>query len=540
MSKKKLIVGVLSIAFLWIPVKAGDTIPRKPKLAVVVVVDQMRYDYLERFYDYYEEEGFKRLLHDGYNFRNTHYNYISTRTAPGHASLLTGTTPSRHGITSNNWYDRQQRKTVFSIRDSMETTIGAQHPAEVSFSPRNLIASTVNDELKLSNYGRSKVFAFSIKERGAILTGGHLADAAYWLSSNKFVTSSYYSKKTPLWLDKFNRKKLTANYLKDGWKLMRDASNYPVELIEGSFDEKPLQNMESKFPYSYNSLDSGIIANTPFANSLLTDVVMTCIEEERLGKSEVTDFLSISYSATDYIGHHFGPQSLEIMDTYLRLDRDIARLLSTLDNHVGTGNYVLVLTADHGGMHNASYLESIGMNSGYTNKESLKEGLDQFLGERTSLFGLVLSLRDEQVYLDVEEALANDISRSQLFKLAEEWLLEQQGIRDVVIVDSLKHEDYHDSEIRALLKRGVYPKRSGDLIFLHDPGWQSQYLSANHGTAYTYDTHVPNLWFGWQVPKGESSNYKKITSIATTLAMMLRISLPNAADGEPLEELLEE
>ncbi|MEC3908503.1 alkaline phosphatase family protein [Tamlana sp. 2201CG12-4] len=512
--------------------------PKTPKLVVGIVVDQMRYDYLERFYDYYEEEGFKRLINKGFNFRNTHYNYIPTRTAPGHASLFTGTTPARHGITSNNWYNRATKSSVFSIADTTVYTVGLENSKNTSYSPQNLMASTVNDELKLFHYGKSKVFGFSIKERGAILTAGHAANAAYWLSNGKFVTSSYYQKELPEWLTGFNDKGIAATYLRDGWNLLLDRSEYPEELIDNRHFERSITDQEPEFPYSFPSNDNGAIGSTPFGNSYLTDVAIRCIEAESLGKQEVPDFITISYSATDYIGHRYGAGSLEIMDTYLRLDRDIARLLQKLDESVGMENYVVVLSADHGGMHNAEHLEEQKMNSGFTYKNRLKEKLNTYLRTETGLDELVIRLRDEQVYLDMEKAKTR-IEEDKLIALTKQWFLQQKGIRDVVSIKELENGYYHNDEIRGMLKRGVYPKRCGDIIFIHEPGWQSQYLAANHGTAYTYDTHVPMLWYGWKVPQGESARYKTITSIAPTLSMMLRVPLPNAADGRPLIELLD-
>lgn len=509
-----------------------------PDLVVFVVVDQMRYDYLERFYDQYSEDGFKRLMQEGFNFRNTHYNYIPTRTAPGHASLLTGTTPARHGITSNNWYDRTTKQGVFSIGDSTVNTVGLETKNKGSYSPRNLMASTVNDELKLFHYGRSKVFGFSIKERGAVLTAGHAANAAYWLGNGKFVSSSYYQEELPKWLQDFNVEGRAADYLKNGWDLLLKQSEYPKELMDNRPFERSITKQSAQFPYKLTAKDALAIGSTPYGNSYLTDVAIRCIEAEKLGRHKQPDFLSISYSATDYIGHRYGPGSLEIMDTYLRLDRDIARLLKELDASVGKEKYVLVLSADHGGMHNAQHLVNQKMHSGYTYKKPLKEQLNAYLEAKTGLTELVIRLRDEQVYLDLEKA-DGKIESKKLLELANEWLLEQEGIRDAVIVQELVKGHYHNDEIRGMLKRGVYPKRCGDIIFIHEPGWQSQYLAANHGTAYTYDTHVPMLWYGWKVPQGESAQHKTITSIAPTLSMMLRIPLPNAADGQPLIELLD-
>jgi predicted AlkP superfamily pyrophosphatase or phosphodiesterase len=545
---KKFKINVISNLFSYfipllyfIPTLKGFPVQNKemPKLVVIVVVDQMRYSYLDQFYPYFEAGGFKRLLKEGFNYRNTHYNYIPTRTAPGHASIVTGTTPARHGITSNNWYDRVTNKAVFSIADSTVFTINGNEKGKktTSYSPRNLLASTIGDELKLFHYKKPKVFGFSIKERGAVLMAGHIPNAAFWLSNGKFVTSSYYCDQLPNWLKDFNKKNKGRTYLKDGWNLLHKKSLYPPSLLVNK--KTPKNNVATQFSNTISSKNVNVLGSTPFGNAYLTDVVIECLEAEKLGQQEVPDLLTISYSATDYIGHQYGAGSIEIMDTYLRLDRDIKRLLNKLDEHVGKENYVFVLTADHGGMHNAFYLSNQNLMSGYTYKKRLKNDLNAYLKSKTGVDSLIIRLRDEQIYFDNEKMERLNLNKSSIFDLSTHWLLQQSGIRDAIAIPDLLLHSFRATEMRGMLKKGVYPKRFGDIVFIHEPGWQSQYLFANHGTPYTNDTHVPMVWYGKNIPKGATAKYTTTTSLAPTLSMMLRIPLPNAADGEPLLELVD-
>ncbi|BDD05784.1 alkaline phosphatase family protein [Aureibacter tunicatorum] len=516
--------------------------PDKPKLIVSIVVDQMRYDYLDRFKELYTQDGFNRLRKNGFDFRNTHYNYIPTRTAPGHASLFTGTTPSRHGIGGNGWFDKNLKKGIFSISDTTVHLISHRNKSKgsASYSPANLLASTVGDELKLATYGESKVIGIGIKARASVLTSGHAADAAYWISGGELVTSSYYRDSLPQWAISFNGKERTEELLKDGWPLLLPVDQYPASLVsnDNRKEEYSITEQSPVFPYTFGRNEHDLIGTTPFGNTLLTEAAIACIEGEDLGQGDVSDFLIIGYSATDYIGHRYGAGSLEMMDAYLRLDRDIGYLIDALDQKVGDGNYVIVLTADHGGMHTSEHLSDHHFHTGLTQKNQLREHLNNYFQQKYGLTDIVLRLKDEQVYLDFEQATRKGITKEEVEEIALNWFKKQEGIRDVVSKTDLLSRSFKNDEVRQMLKRGVYPSRSGDVFFMHEPGWQSKYMAANHGTAYTYDTHVPNVWYGWKIPQGESVERKEITSIAPTLSMMFRVSLPNASSTVPLKEVL--
>ena len=344
----------------------------KPKLIVGVVIDQMRAEYLYRFQDNYAENGFKRLLREGFNVKNTHYNYIPTATGPGHTSIYTGTTPVNHGIVSNDWYNRELGRSIYCAEDStvfLVDHLGVQKDEKFknfSRSPKNNLTTTITDELKLFTNQRSKVIGVSLKDRGAIFPSGHLANAAYWYNPNNghFVTSSYYMNKLPQWLIKFNNKKKSDSLLNQTWKTLLPIEKYiHSEIDDSSFEKKFKGKQLSIFPYDLKTLrkENGnykLITHVPQGNTLLTELVKATIKGENLGRNETTDFLTISYSSTDYVGHNFGIRSKELEDTYIRMDREIALLLKDLDTEVGKDNYILFLTADHAVSDNPPFLKS--------------------------------------------------------------------------------------------------------------------------------------------------------------------------------------
>ncbi|MEO8088088.1 MAG: alkaline phosphatase family protein, partial [Bacteroidota bacterium] len=334
--------------------------PAKPKLVVGIVVDQMRYDYLFRFKEKYSEGGFRRLMHDGFLFENANYNYVPTYTAPGHTCIYTGTTPSHNGIISNDWYDRELGKTIGCVWDSTMKPVGTTSISG-KMSPKNLLCTTVTDELRAASNFKSKVIGIALKDRGAILPAGHSANAAYWHDpySNNWVTSSYYMAQLPTWAQKFNERKMVDSMLSKPWNTLLPVDSY----VESTADDTPYEGLfkgETKpvFPHNLPEIkkdDEELIRKTPFGNTFTAMFAKAAIEGEQLGKGSNIDFLAISFSSTDYVGHMFGTNAIELEDTYIRLDRDLADLLSYLDNTVGKNNYLLFLTADHGAVANPIY-----------------------------------------------------------------------------------------------------------------------------------------------------------------------------------------
>src|SRR6478672_1251909 len=332
----------------------------RPKLVVGLVVDQMRWDYLYRFYNRYNTGGFKRLLSEGFSCENTFIPYLPTHTAPGHSCIYTGSVPAFHGIMGNSWYDKAQKKVVYCTDDTSVHTIGSNSTAG-EMSPSNMWANTVTDQLRLATNFKSKTIAIALKDRASILPGGHLSNASYWFdnASGGWISSSYYMKDLPTWVKAFNAKKTPDVYLKQNWNTLYPIASYDQSTTDSNRYENKLGTEDITFPHN----TATIVANryesfrtTPFGNTYTLDMAREAIKAEQLGKRGVTDFLALSLSSTDYIGHSFGPNSIEVEDTYLRLDKDLSACFQYLDATFGKGQYLLFLTADHGVAHNPSFL----------------------------------------------------------------------------------------------------------------------------------------------------------------------------------------
>lgn len=539
----KRIWGILILMVAFCSSIAAQSTPKKPKLIVGIVVDQMRQDYLYKYADRYSEDGFKRLINEGFMMKNGHYNYIPTYTGPGHASVYTGTTPATHGIIGNNWYVKSTGESIYCAGDSTVTNVGGT-PGNGQISPRNLLTTTITDELRFASNKRSKVVGIAIKDRGASLPAGHLGDA-YWFDSENgdFMTSTYYHDELPAWVKAFNAKKLPDSYLDQSWETLYPIDTYTQSIaddnpFEASFTGKEL----STFPYNLAQLREqnggpGLITATPFGNSLTLDFAIAAIEGENLGKGKETDFLAMSFSSPDYIGHRFGPASVELEDNYLRLDRDMATLLEYLDETIGEGEYLIFLTADHGVADVATYMESEKVPSGNLNVSYIRS---QLIGYMIAVYGegdWILNVSNEQVFLN--EKLARD-QKLDLGKIEDElalFLLRFGGIKEVYTATTMKTAAFEEGRAHSL-QNGYNHKSSGNLLLILEPGWLTGGAKGtSHGTGFTYDTHVPILFFGWNVKSGSSSRYASITDIAPTLSMMLGIRLPNGSTGQPIFEI---
>ena len=520
----------------------------KPKLIVGIVIDQMRAEYLYRFQGNYAEDGFKRLLREGFNVKNTHYNYIPTATGPGHTSIYTGTTPVNHGIVSNDWYNRELGRSIYCAEDStvfLVDHLGVQKDKKFknfSRSPKNNLTTTITDELKLFTNQRSKVIGVSLKDRGAIFPSGHLANAAYWYNPNNghFVTSSYYMNKLPQWLIKFNNKKKSDSLLNQTWKTLLPIEKYiHSEIDDSSFEKKFKGKQLSIFPYNLKTLrkENGnykLITHVPQGNTLLTELVKATIKGENLGRNETTDFLTISYSSTDYVGHNFGIRSKELEDTYIRMDREIALLLKDLDTEVGKDNYILFLTADHAGSDNPPFLKSKRLPGNFYNSKKIKENLNIYLSDIFGKDNYIAHIDKTQIYLSEKK-----IVKEKILKASLQFLITIEGMKDV-FAPELKVHSLDNSIISNVIKNSYNSKESGDILYQMHSGWMEERLfGTTHSTAYTSDTHVPLLWYGWHIPKGETVKPHVITQITPTLSFLLDIPLPNASNREPIKELFD-
>ncbi|HVO73691.1 MAG TPA: alkaline phosphatase family protein, partial [Ignavibacteriaceae bacterium] len=392
------IINSIILLIILIPWNVFPQNDRAPKLVVGIVVDQMRYDYITRFYNNFGEGGLKRLMDEGTNFTFAHYNYVPTVTGPGHASVYTGTTPFYHGIINNTWFDKTENKEVYCTEDSSVHGIGTDG-IEGNNSPKRLLASTITDQLKIATSGKSKVISISIKDRAAILPGGQSADAAYWYehTTGRFISSSYYMDYLPNWLVQFNEKKLPDNYLSQSWKLSLPLSQYSVSTKdETPYEEDVFSEGKVSFPHTFKNLDNkdkyGKLISTPFGNQLLIELAKAVIKNENMGKNSYPDFLAVSFSSTDYVGHAYGPNSVEVEDLYIKFDKQITELLDYLDAEIGKGKYLLFLTADHAVAENESFLKELKITAGVLNQQQFIDSLKSFLKRK---FG------DEHIFEEV-------------------------------------------------------------------------------------------------------------------------------------------
>jgi predicted AlkP superfamily pyrophosphatase or phosphodiesterase len=517
-----------------------------PKLIVGIIVDQMRYDYLTRFWNHYGEGGFKRLAEQGFNAKNHHFNYAPTSTGPGHTSVYTGATPSSHGIIGNNWYDKEIDKSVYCASDDSYNSIGTSTDAG-KMSPHRMLTTTITDQLRLHTQMRGKTIAIALKDRGAVLPGGYTANAAYWFEGDdvgKWITSSYYMQALPKWVTDFNTSGKVQSY-KKAWTTLKDISTY----IESGVDNNNYEGLfETEtapvFPHSTPNLlnkskDFEIIKYTPWGNSLTTDFALAALENEKLGTDTDTDFLAISYSSTDYIGHKFGVNSKEIQDTYLRLDLDLQRLLNTLDSKVGAGKYTVFLTADHGAINVPAYLKDQKIPAGYLNNKETRTKFNEFLTYTYGTTDLIKNVSNNQVFLD--RKVINNLDMD-LDDVQEEIALELLSYDDMnkAYTGYQMWKNEYTRGIPYILQNGWHQKRSGDVLLVPKPAYISYpKMGSTHGSPMIYDTHVPLLFYGNGIKRGSTVNRTEIPDIAPTLATMLGIAFPNGTTGKPIVEVLE-
>lgn len=543
----KKIVAILFLAML----SANSYSQKKPKLVVGIVVDQMRQEYLYRFDSKFSEGGFKRLVGNGFMLKNAHYNYVPTYTGPGHASIYSGTTPAVHGIIGNDWWDKNAKKSVNCVEDERYIAVGNPE-GNGDVSPWRLLSTTITDELKLFTQKRAKVIGISMKDRGAVLPAGHMANAAYWYDSKsgKFISSTYYLTALPTWVDAFNVQKLADNYLNQTWNTLLPIAQYTESGPDESPYERKLQGSKAIFPYNLKDLrkangDYELLVNSAMGDDLLTEFAKATLSGEQLGKDSDTDFLTISYSTPDYIGHGTGPNSVELEDTYLRLDRNIEDLLKKLDQEVGKGEYVVFLTADHAVVDVPQSLKDNKIPAGNFPLANVEAGLNDHLQKYFPGKKVIDRISNDQVFLN-QELFAGDPKSSGIdlliaTELITNYLQATEGVAQVYPKAIIKQGNYSEGGTKGMIIRGYNFKRSGDIIYQLEPGWITGGgpQGTTHGSSYTYDTHIPILFYGAGIKKGSSSQYHTITDVAPTLSVLLQIKFPSGCTGQPVSEMLD-
>ena len=514
----------------------------KPKLVVGLVVDQMRWDFLYRFSALYGEGGFKRMLKEGFSSENNFIPYVPNYTAVGHTTIYTGSVPAISGIVGNNWFDKTTGKGVYCTDDSTVSTVGNTGKAG-KMSPANMWVTTITDELRLSNNFKSKVIGIALKDRGSILPAGHSANAAYWYDAGKWITSTHYMDTLPAWVEQFNGKDLPAKYMGKDWTTLLPMSRYNLSTA----DDKPYENAIKgektvTFPHKLSLIPDNLkyesFRTTPYANTFTFDFAKAAIENEALGKNTVTDFLAISISSTDYIGHNFGPNSVEIEDTYLRLDKDIADFLQFLDTKLGKGNYTVFLSADHGVAHIPAFLAGHKIPGGNFEDADLRKEINQMIDTNFGVKNVVQSLQNYQVYLNIKELEKQGKDLAAVKKAVIKALQAKPFIITAFETDKLATVTLAEP-LKTMITNGYNPKRSGDIQFTLKPNYfDGGNKGTTHGLWNPYDTHIPCVFFGWGVKPGKTYRETYMTDIAPTLAAMLQIQMPNGSVGKVITELI--
>ena len=495
----------------------------KPRILVSIVVDQMKYEYVDRFWEHFSETGFKKLANDGVFCRNVHYNYIPTYTGPGHASIFTGTTPSVHGIIGNNWYSRKDFSPIYCSGDWKSQTVclckkphEKTNPGNGQMSPELLLCNTIGDQLKLKD-SISKVFGVSIKDRGAILSTGSLADGAYWLNDeSKWITSSFYREKIPEWMIDFHENHTVSSYLSGFWK----GKTFNYDLNKKHLEKGPTY-----------------IRSIPKGNDYTYDFSKELIINENLGLDNHTDLLVICFSATDYVGHKYGPDSEEVKSTYQNLDKNISDLISFLNDKIGQDKYVLSLTSDHGAATSGQELEKNRLKGGVFISQNMFKELNEYLEVTFGIPDLIARYSNMQFYVDFQKIDSLGISFNEVFLQSKTWLLKQDPIDNVYSINTLGIS-LNSIKTQRLIN-GIYPKRSGDIFITLNPGYISWYNKSGttHGSHYNYDAHVPLFFYGMNIKSKQIFRNIKITDIAPTYSIILKTAFPNACTGNPIGEL---
>ncbi|MFZ9055426.1 MAG: alkaline phosphatase PafA [Flavobacteriales bacterium] len=531
--------------------KSPTNLGERPKLVVGITVDQMRMDYLYRFWDAFGDGGFKRIIEGGFVCGDHHFGYAPTYTGPGHASIFTGTTPRYHGIIGNDWYDRNSGTSVYCVSDDRVQTIGIDDATDQSghMSPHRMEASTLGDELKLATGMQSKVVGISLKDRGAILPAGHLADAAYWYygkDEGKFISSTRYMEKLPRWAAKWNDGKWSQRYLKTPWNIGISEGALAIQTADNTPYERPFDGDNNPtYPYDLKKLSEtndgfDVLKSTPLGNNLVVDFAMAAIVGEEMGRDAITDLLAISFSSTDYIGHQFGVHAWETMDTYVRLDQQLKILFNHLDQSVGAGEWMCWLSADHGAATVPSYAMETGLPVDYWKPGNM---IDDVKADLTQAYGegeWVLNYSNDQFFLNRPLIAERGLDRWEMQRRIQRFVNTYPGVMMAVTGEDLTTGAIAGDEILDRLRMGWSGSASGDVMVVTKPGWiQYSRSGTTHGSPYVYDTHVPCIFYGWNVPVGITYERTYIRDIAPTVAGLIHCPLPNATTGRPIPALFE-
>ena len=551
-----LLAGLLLCAAAW----AGEP----PKLVLQITVDQLRGDLPTRYYDRLGDGGFRYLWENGVVYRNAHHAHANTETIVGHATLATGAHPSVHGMVGNLWFDRETGFTTYNVEDAAyplltkgadvdkDTEIDPTQRAARSEgrSPAAILVTTFSDELRSSTDGAAKVVGVSVKDRGAISMAGH-AGTAYWFSkaSGEFVTSKYYLDEYPAWVNEFNGARPAQAYANTSWTLLHEQDSYLFGDSDDREWETDVAGFGRVFPHAFGDGTSPYFTTwltlSPAGDRMVLDFAKEALVNEQLGADGVTDYLSVSFSSTDYVGHVFGPSSLEAEDNILQLDRTLAELFAHVDEHVGLENTLIVLSADHGGPDTPGYLNALGIPAGYVEPDSWdKDAAITRIKERFRIKGeLIATYSHPYLYFSSEVKNNPKIDQQALEAAVVEELMKFPGVSLAVSSAALRNGNLPDTALMQSVRHNFHPKRSGDVFIVFEPNWfindfEGLIVASTHGSPWNYDTYVPIVFAGAGLTPAIVDRRVLTVDIAATLAAYLGIKAPSGSVGEPLEEVV--
>ncbi|MGQ8335836.1 alkaline phosphatase family protein [Sunxiuqinia sp. A32] len=521
--------------------QSNSEIINSPRLVVVINVEQMRTDYIGRFWNKFQQGGFKRLLEEGAVCSNTSMNLHVQKSITGVATLFTGVYPSRHGIVNDNWYDRLRSKEVNALEDDYYITVGSDSE-EGKISASKLLSPTIGDDLKINTRGKSKVFSIALNPESAVFSAGHSADGAYWLDTQTgaMISSSYYIELFPDWVRLFNDKKFAELYTSRDWSTLLPAGSYEESLQDDYILEKGFYNKWNTFPYNINKLKDRagsykILKATPFGNTMVKDFAVNLIQAENLGKDNIPDLLTVNFSSMDYENGEFGPVSVEMQDVYLRLDQEIAHLINYLDNSVGKGNSLIVLTSSCSSSYPVDYLkEEYNMPVGYVAPESMVALLKSYLNISYGQNDWIEFVSDQQIYFNRDLIEKKELDLEEVQRKAATFINQFEGVKLALPASSFEQGDYLKSQL-TLISNSFNFKRSGDVLYLLEDGWQPQYKYQR--TIYTDQVRIPMIWYGAGIRKQRILEKVEAVDVVPTIFEILGYDPPAHTQGRVISEL---
>ena len=540
---KKFIVLFLLFTFA-VNANYNDSKKEDVKLVLQITVDQLRGDIINKFKDKFSENGINFLLRNGLLFSDAHYEHAVTKTAPGHATLATGTSPSTHGIIGNDWYDINKKTSVYNSEDKAHKILNDESD-KVGRSPKNLLASTTADEIAASSNFKSKVYTVSVKDRGAIFLAGFSGKAFWYDKSNGgFTSSDYYYKELPKWASEWNDKKTTDDYIEEGWNLLLERSQYIYP--DTTSYEKQVESLGSTFPYNLSKVDRkemyNLIPYTPIGDKITAEFAEEIIKNEGLGDDNYVDYLSISFSCTDYIGHLYSPTTMEYEDQILNLDRTLEKFFAFIDKEIGLQNVLIVLSADHGVCDAPEYLKENGFEfAGVAGIGNVRKEINKWARDKYKLeSNIILKSMMPYFYIDVNLLKEKNLDVCEIENEIRSMILDVDGIYEVYTSCQILVEQDPNDGVLEKVKKSFYKERSGQIYIVAKPFYYltetTEYRgsAATHGSPWNYDTYVPIIFVGPEIPHGNSGTKVSPKDIAKTICNYLGISSPSSADGKVL------